>query len=194
MTVYDIGANIGVISILFAKTVGENGQVYSFEALPVNIERLKQNLIVSGYQKTVKVFHAAVTNNNQTVEFLVHNSTSMGKVVGSGGRQDADYKDRISVSGIALDDFIENHELKKPDVIKLDIEGGEVLAIKAMRQTLQNAKPILLIELHGPESARIVGQVLDETGYRVVRMEAPDTAIDLAHPDHWKAYIIALPE
>lgn len=194
MTVYDIGANIGVISILFAKTVGEKGQVYSFEALPVNIERLKQNLIVSGYQKTIEVTHAAVANNNQDVEFLVHDSTSMGKVAGSGGRQDVDYKDTIRVPGIALDDYIETHKLKKPDVIKLDIEGGEILAIQAMRRTLQKARPVLLIELHGPESAKFVGQVLNETSYRAVRMEAPDTAVDLSHPDHWKAYIIALPE
>ena len=193
MTVYDVGANIGVISILFAKTVGSQGHVYSFEALPANIERLKQNLNVSGFNTTVEVIHAAVTNNNQPVKFFVHDSTSMGKVVGSGGRQDVDYKGTIQVAGIALDDYIEANHLIAPDVIKLDIEGGEVLAIEAMRRTLQTAQPLMLIELHGPDSAKAVGAVLKDLSYRVVLMDHLEKSIDLSHPDHWKAYIIAFP-
>jgi FkbM family methyltransferase len=193
MTVYDVGANIGVISILFAKTVGSQGHVYSFEALPANIERLKQNLNVSGFNTTVEVIHAAVTNNNQPVKFFVHDSTSMGKVVGSGGRQDVDYKETIQVPGIALDDYVESNHLKAPDVIKLDIEGGETLAIAAMRRTLQTAQPLMLVELHGPDSAKAVGAVLKELSYRVVLMDHPEKSIDLSHPDHWKAYIIAFP-
>jgi len=193
MTVYDIGANIGVISILFAKTVGKTGQVVSFEALPANIERLKQNLIVSGYQNKVSVIHAAVTNHNEPVEFLVHDSTSMGKVAGSGGRKDQDYQKIIQVPGIALDDYLESHPLKKPDVIKLDIEGGEILAIEHMRKTILSAHPLMLVELHGPDSAKAVGKVLNDLNYRVVLMDNPEKEIDLTHPDHWKAYIIAFP-
>ena len=191
MVAYDIGANIGYISLLLAKAVGETGHVYSFEALPTNIERLRQNLILSGQTENITVIHAAVTNHNDEVEFLVHSSTSMGKVAGSTGRTDASYQASIMVPGIAMDDYIHEKDPRHPDIIKLDIEGGEVLAIEAMHETLRLYHPLLLIELHGPESARAVGSVLLENNYEITRMDHPDQQIDLQHPDHWKAYILA---
>ncbi|NSW53044.1 MAG: FkbM family methyltransferase [Anaerolineae bacterium] len=191
MVVYDIGANIGYISLLFLRAVGTTGHVYAFEALPANVERLKQNLIPSGALHKVTVFHAAVINQETPVEFLVHSSTSMGKALGSAGRKDAHYESTIQVPGIALDTFVSTQQLPKPDVIKMDIEGGEVLAIEGMRVTLTTHHPLLLIELHGPESALAVGRVLKDCGYQAYRMENPAKVIDLEHPDHWKAYIIA---
>lgn len=190
MIVYDIGANIGYISLLFAKAVGADGQVFSFEALPANIERLKQNVILSQCETPVHIIHGAVTDQAQPVEFLVHASTSMGKVAGAAGRN-VDYLDRVLVPGIALDAYVKEKNLPPPDMIKIDIEGGEVLAVKAMKETLAAYHPLLFIELHGPESAQAVAELLDETGYSAFHMNKPKQKIDLHHPDHWKAYIIA---
>lgn len=190
MVVYDIGANIGYISLLFARAIGPQGQVYSFEALPANIERMRQNIILSQSTTPIHVIHGAVTDKAEPVEFLVHASTSMGKVQGAAGR-DVDYLDKISVPGIALDNYVQEHHLPTPDMIKLDIEGGEVLAVKAMKETLLASHPLLFIELHGPESAMAVADLLDATGYTAYHMEKPQKTIDLHHPDHWKAYIVA---
>ncbi len=44
MVAYDVGANIGYISLLLARRVGEAGKVFAFEALPANLERLRLNL------------------------------------------------------------------------------------------------------------------------------------------------------
>ena len=190
MVVYDIGANIGYISLLFAKAVGETGKVFSFEALPANIERFKQNVALSQCTTPIKVIHGAVTDSTEPVEFLVHSSTSMGKVQGAAGRE-IDYLDKIQVPGIALDEYVREEGLPAPDLIKLDIEGGEILAAKAMQEVLTNTHPLLFIELHGPESAQAIGKLLDETGYTAYHMNKPNEMIDLHHPDHWKAYIIA---
>ncbi|MBN2047235.1 MAG: FkbM family methyltransferase [Anaerolineaceae bacterium] len=191
MVAYDIGANIGYISLLFAQAVGETGKVFAFEALPANVERLRQNLFASGFQNRIIPTLAAVSNTNQPVEFLVHASTSMGKISGAAGRETEDYLEKIQVPGIRLDDFIFEQNHPKPDVIKLDIEGGEVLAIQAMRRVLKECHPIMLIELHGPDSAKAVGAALSEAGYQAFKMEHPHQPIDLLHPDHWKAYVIA---
>ena len=43
-TVYDVGANIGYISLLMAHNVGPDGKIFAFEALPVNVERIQQNM------------------------------------------------------------------------------------------------------------------------------------------------------
>ena len=190
MVVYDIGANIGYISLLFAKAVGPEGKVFSFEALPANIERLKQNVRLSQVTTPIEVIHGAVTDKADSVEFLVHSSTSMGKVEGAAGRN-VDYLDKISIPGIALDEYVKQNNLPAPDMIKMDIEGGEVLAVKAMKETLLASHPLLFIELHGPESAKAVAKLLDETGYTAYHMDKPEQTIDLHQPAHWKAYIIA---
>jgi len=190
MVVYDVGANIGYISLLMAKAVGSQGKVYSFEALPINIERLKQNILSSNTEVPITVVHAAVTNKDQPVEFLVHESTSMGKVAGAAGREVA-YETRITVDGITLDTYQSKNNIPAPDIIKMDIEGGEVLAVDGMHRLLHEHHPILFIELHGPESARAVAKVLDDYGYTAYHMKAHHKVINLHHPEHWKAYIIA---
>ena len=43
MIVYDVGANIGYISLMAAQLNGPDGKVFSFEALPANVQRLEQN-------------------------------------------------------------------------------------------------------------------------------------------------------
>lgn len=190
MVVYDVGANIGYISLLIAKAVGSQGKVYSFEALPINIERLKQNILSGNTDVPITVVHAAVTDKDEPVEFLVHESTSMGKVAGAAGREVA-YETRITVDGITLDTYQSDNSVPAPDIIKMDIEGGEVLAVEGMRRLLKEHHPILFIELHGPESARAVANVLDLYGYTAYHMKAQHKVINLHHPEHWKAYIIA---
>ena len=56
---YDVGANIGYISILLARSVGENGRVFAFEALPANLERLHHNISLNGMSSRVTVVPGA---------------------------------------------------------------------------------------------------------------------------------------
>ena len=192
MVIYDVGANIGYISLLFADCIGPSGQVVSFEPLPANQVRLEQNVAANHLSERVFCIRAAVTDQQRTVRFLVHESTSMGKVDGSAGRQE-EYRQTIEIPGISLDDFIFETDFPAPQVVKMDIEGGEVMAVHGMRQLLKNTRPILLIELHGPEAARVVGRSLLDAGY-LLRGMKPGYPI-LANPEDfdWKAYIIATP-
>jgi hypothetical protein len=47
---------------------------------------------------------------------------------------------------LALDDLVQNERLKPPDLIKIDIEGGELYALKGARKLIEEAQPILMIE------------------------------------------------
>ncbi len=51
--IYDVGANIGYISLLLAKAAGETGRVYAFEALPENAERWRRNIELNGLDSRV---------------------------------------------------------------------------------------------------------------------------------------------
>jgi FkbM family methyltransferase len=193
MVAYDIGANIGYITLMLARRAGENGQVYAFEALPENVERLKANLRRNHLETQVRVFSGAVVEASRPVQFQVGPSGGMGKAVGSAGRQEVHYRAEITVPGLSLDEFVYGQGNPPPDAIKMDIEGGEVLAVRGMSRVLNEARPILLVELHGPESASVVWNALLKAGYRICRMQAGFPAVRGLEQLDWKAYIAGLP-
>lgn len=193
MTVYDIGANIGYITLMMANMAGEGGRVISFEALPGNIERLRHNLALNGLQDRVKVMAGAVVDHSGVVTFWIGPSGGMGKADGSQGRTSIPYSQSIQVQGWALDDFVYGQGNPEPQVLKMDIEGGEVLALPGMKQTLVQARPLLFLELHGPESARVAWQELTAAAYRICYLEPRFREVTGLVELDWKEYLVAFP-
>jgi FkbM family methyltransferase len=191
MVVYDIGANIGYVSLLFARAVGPTGRVFAFEALPANLKRLQRNIDMNPGMAPIQTVAGAVCNASQPVRFLMHESTSMGKAAGSAGRPDSSYTEEFYVTGISLDDFIFSQGNPAPQVIKVDIEGGEVIAVSAMLRTMAEIQPIMLVELHGPQSAEAVCRALWQTGYRIARMRPGYPQVKSLEELDWKSYIVA---
>ena len=192
MTVYDVGANIGYVSLWFAKAVGAQGKVFSFEPLPENAERIRRNAALNGVGN-LEVVQAAVIDRNRIVSFLQHDSVGMGKAEGSAGRDDQDYVRSIQVQGISLDEFMAQGG-PLPDVIKIDIEGGEVMALPGMRGLLAKAHPVLMLELHGGDSEKVAWDVLTELGYSLRPMHEDQQEIGSLTEMGWKAYVLALPK
>jgi FkbM family methyltransferase len=190
MVIYDVGANIGYISLILAHLCGPAGKVYSFEALPANLLRLQGNIVLNQKESIIQIVPKAVIDASRTVSFLAHSSTSMGKALGSAGRLE-EYDQEIKVAGIALDDFVYQGKNPVPDLIKMDIEGGEILAIKGMRQLLKEHKPLFFIELHGEKAAHVIWNVLTEAGYELTEMRKDYPKIQSLSQLGWKAYIIA---
>jgi len=190
---YDVGANIGYISLLLARRVGPQGQVFAFEALPENLERLRRNVALNPGAQVVQAVAVAVVDNSGPVQFLIGSSGSIGKAKGSAGRGSISYPDSVLVSGVSLDQFVYQQSNPEPQVIKMDIEGGEVLALTGMVRLLQEARPVILLELHGPEAARTAWTTLVGAGYQVCRMQPGFPAVSSLDALDWKAYVVALP-
>jgi FkbM family methyltransferase len=190
---YDLGANIGYISLLLARAVGKDGHVYAFEALPTNLERLRVNLALNGLDSTVTVVPAAVADASAPLQFLVGPSGGTGKAQGSAGRQELGYSQAMTVDGICLDDFVYQQGNPAPQAVKIDIEGGEVLALPGMRRILAERHPLLLLELHGPEAARVAWELLSACGYQICRMAAGYPGVPSLDALDWKAYLVGLP-
>jgi FkbM family methyltransferase len=192
MVVYDIGANIGYISLMAARLAKEDGYVYSFEALPGNVERLKENIDLNILANQVTVIHAAVTDQTGEAVFLAHESGAMGKAMGSAGREEQ-YTTEMRVPAIAMDDFVYQQGNQPPQVIKMDIEGGEGMALRGMLKILREARPIFMIELHGQEAARQVWDTLTGIEYSIHRMHGAMPEVTSLDALDWKAYIVAIP-
>ncbi len=194
MVAYDVGANIGYVTLLLARAVAETGRVFAFEALPANVERLRANIGLNGMEARVTVVAGAVTAGQGPVRFLVHASGGMGKAAGSAGRRADDYLSEVTVAGISLDEFVYTEGNTPPQVIKMDIEGGEVIALPGMRRLLIEARPLMLMELHGPESTRLAWETLTAAGYEICWMKRGLPPVASLEALGWKAYLVAKPK
>jgi FkbM family methyltransferase len=139
-TVLDIGANIGYYSLILARKVGENGRVYAFEPEPENFELLKKNVAINHYQNIIPV-NMAISDTNG-ISRLYINETNKGdhRLYDSGNKRSF-----ITVEKIKLDDYFKGQPQTNIDVIKMDIQGSELQALKGMTNLLLNSKKLILV-------------------------------------------------
>lgn len=189
---YDLGANIGYVSLMLAKNVGQGGKVFSFEALPENVSRLRENMTLNSMAARVQVIHGAVGASSTPVRFFVGPSGAMGKIEGAAGRSELHSKS-IEVQGFSLDDFVFEQSNPPPQIIKMDIEGGEILALPGMQKVLEKFSPLIFLELHGPEAAQVAWDTLSGLGYRISLMQSGYPVVSTIDEHDWKAYLVALP-
>ena len=193
MVVYDIGANIGYISLLFAKQTGKSGQVFAFEPLPENCSRLEKNIALNNLENSITLIQAAVIDKSGSTTFMVHKSGAMGKAVGSKGR-DEEYLMQIIVPAVSLDDFVFTQNNPPPKLIKMDIEGGEVLAIKGMQRTLKEVKPVILVEIHSHQALECLWRDFRDADYQLFRIEKEISVIENPADLGEKTYALAKPK
>jgi FkbM family methyltransferase len=161
---WDLGANVGYTSLLLAQAVGEAGSVVAFEPLPANLERLRQGLALNRMEGRVRIVPAAVGERSGRGTFRTHASGAMGRL-DDGEASPTEALERIQVEVIALDEFVFAQGNPAPNLIKADLEGGEGPALRGMVRLLREARPILLVELHGAAARASVETTLRETGY-----------------------------
>jgi hypothetical protein len=117
----------------------------------------------------------------------------MGKVQGSAGQDKIEYGAAIRVAGFSLDEFAAQEGHRPPDLIKMDIEGGEILALPGMERLLAKKKPLVFLELHGPQAAQAAWETFLQAGYQVCRMEAGYPTVASLEQLNWKEYLVARP-
>ena len=120
---YDLGANIGFYSTIAARLVGQNGQVYAFEPFPTSANAARLNAELNNFQN-ISVIEAAVSNKTGTVSFTLGEASRNHKISTSPGE--------LQVPCVSLDNYIEEANLRLPNVVMIDIEGAEVDALQGM--------------------------------------------------------------
>jgi FkbM family methyltransferase len=135
-TVIDGGANIGYFSLLGAKRVGPGGAVHSFEPIPATFTQLSENIKLNGYSNVAANCNALAAEAGQ-VEFEVPQergtNISLGRlatVVHSGRGP------RVAVTTCSLDEYVAAAHIGEIKLAKLDLEGGELTAIRGMQRIL----------------------------------------------------------
>ena len=188
-TFYDIGANVGVFSIMAAGRVGEAGAVHAFEPEENNLACLRRSLRQSGLAN-VTLHACAVGAADGSMTFDRRGGAFSGRLVGPG--EDA-HGASVEVKVRSIDSLIEEG-LPPPSLVKIDVEGGEGGVLEGMRRTLERHGPTVLCELHAFNLAgvRQTLDVLTEAGYVCRGLdgeELPSNASGSEMPHH----IVAAP-
>lgn len=188
MTFFDVGANIGYITVGAARLVAATGEVHAFEPLPDNVAKLRDASERNGLHDRIRVVEAAVASRSGRGTLMVHASHAMGKLEGSLGRGE-EYSGSLDVTVLSLDDYVHQQGHTVPDWVKIDVEGGEASVLEGMERMLQEIGPGLLMELHGPDAAAVVFRVLSQADYVIYPLVKPQKI--LADPSElpWKAYV-----
>lgn len=152
---FDVGANVGNYSLALCKTAPK---IYAFEASELISNQLKKALRQNNIQN-VEVVRAAISDHSgDTLEFFVDQS-SLGN-----SNTFQNFSDKVrkeSVQTLALDEFCAQNATGPVSVMKMDIEGAELSALRGALQMIRRWKPDLVIEFNAG-LARRLGQDLFE--------------------------------
>lgn len=136
----DVGSNLGIHTVVMASCVGKTGRVITFEPLQPIYERLSKN-IKKNKLSNVDIFDKGISSKNTTLKFdpmLYEKNIGKGKISDEG---------TIEIDVACLDDAIKEYNLPV-SIIKLDIEGHELEAIKGAQQVLKRYEPYIICEVN----------------------------------------------
>ena len=140
----DIGANIGAYTLIASKLVEKTGMVIAFEPVNTINKMLIENIMMNDLTN-ITVEKKAVYDQNTNLELFISNEQNMGMSSILNHSHESGEKQKIEA--ITLDNYVQLKKLAKIDLVKIDIEGAEIHALKGMKQSLVKFKPTLIIEI-----------------------------------------------
>jgi FkbM family methyltransferase len=165
---YDVGAHIGVFSLLAARIVGESGAVFAFEADPDNAERIREHARRNGLSQ-IHVVPCAVWSSPGKLKFqraVMNSSRNQGAVAMNPQIRN---ENMTEVEAISLDSFSAVH--LAPTLIKIDIEGGEIAALQGSERIFTLQRPVLICEVHDQAAEEYVTEWLRTKQYTLAFLE-----------------------
>ncbi|HEY1073999.1 FkbM family methyltransferase [Brevundimonas sp.] len=134
----DIGANVGVMSFRGARAVGPTGRVIAFEPNPSNADKYLRGVIANGFTN-ITLFQIAAAEH-PGVAFVTPQSN--GKIVAGDSLLSRDH----AVTALPADRLLADQP--RIDLIKIDIEGFELQAIRGLLKTIARTRPRMLVEFN----------------------------------------------
>lgn len=146
--VFDIGANIGMYSILLSRIIGNTGKVYAFEPDPTTAYYLNENLRLNNCQNVV-VLQIALSEENGKI--ILNKPDGSGDSFNYISKIEDENQKNKAIEAIRLDDFLIANKIDRIDFVKMDIEGAELLCMKGANEImLAKLRPVIVTEVFEP--------------------------------------------
>jgi FkbM family methyltransferase len=163
-TVVDVGANIGIFTVIASRFVGEHGVVAAVEPTPSSFRLMKKNLALNGCQN-VKAVMTALGEKESIGRLNVYDQSVLDSFYA--------WNDRIVHKSIAvqiktLDGLTDELGLNRLDLLKIDTEGYELPILKGGVETIKRFRPYVVGEAHPTlsDSGLRIADFLSGMGYR----------------------------
>lgn len=178
--VVDIGANIGFYTLILSHLYPKC-KIISIEASPTIFEKLRLscqlNNLIPG--SNIKLLNRAVSDKDGTlVEFYEKHSIStlskefLTNISNEIFKEEDEELNKVIVKTITIDKLVETTNINEISLMKIDVEGAEVLVLKGAMDTLNKRKvKNMLIEYHSSENYDYTVKLLDKIGYTIVNSQ-----------------------
>lgn len=157
--IIDIGANVGLATLYFLKEF-PGCKIICVEPDPANVETLKKNLELQIKKQQVKVYEAAISNNDGNMFLnspqLKYNSKLLA--------DDNNDEMNLSVKVLSMNNFLKENSIEQTDILKIDIEGSEVELFSADVSWLSIVKEVV-IETHSITAEEICSKAFKENQF-----------------------------
>lgn len=169
--VVDVGANTGWYCITLGKAV-PRGKVLAFEPIPQTLSWLRKNLALNGVDN-VRIFEHGLSDEEKELVFFFHPRVSGATSARNLLEEDEKLEVRAKVR--KMDDVL----AAEPgiDLIKCDVEGAEIFALRGGIATIRRTHPVLFVEMlrkwtakYGYHPNQII-ELLGQVGYRCYAVE-----------------------
>ncbi|HRP74297.1 MAG TPA: FkbM family methyltransferase [Rhodocyclaceae bacterium] len=182
-TIIDAGAFVGDTALLFHQLAEGDCHIHAFEVLEENLMLLDHNLAANGFADSVTVNALALSEGSgRQVTIRAPAVQGATSIFGEG--------DGLSVETITIDDYVVRNRIEQIDLIKMDIEGAERLALAGATMTIRRDRPRLAICLyHRWDDMIEVPKLIHATG---VPYRFGFKWVELRHG--WEAVLFAMPK
>ena len=153
--VVDVGAHIGLYSLIAAKRVGPGGKVIAIEPDPENFKILRKNILLNR-SKNIEALECAAYSAREKLKLflpeLEQGRTIFNTVMQDRAKTSINF---LEVEANTLDNILESKNITEVNWIKIDVEGAELEVLKGAVNTLSSNKDTtFVIEIHGSEIYR----------------------------------------
>jgi FkbM family methyltransferase len=165
MTVIDVGANVGVYSLLMARLVGPTGQVFSYEPGSEARALLERSRELNGAEN-LRIFPLALSNRAREGRLLFKRSIEDNALDYGDGSSDGE-----TILITTLDQEIFARRWPSPDFIKIDAEGEEPRILEGGRKFFDLYSPLIMFETQpGERTSKPMAAAFAAIGYRLYRL------------------------
>jgi FkbM family methyltransferase len=167
---FDIGAHVGFYS-LFAALENEKRSVYSFEPVPNIYKKLKENVELNDLNNIHPVQAALDRYDGEISMYIPVNPYHRGDNIptisstSSQLKNSIDNVTEVAVKSLTLDSFVNNNNIDKVDLIKIDTEGTEPQVFEGAKNVIDRDKPSVICEVLPGRTENLLTQFFENRGY-----------------------------